>query len=36
MMPEDRKCFVNSVCYIKKLDGQRPLVRKEGQGRQRR
>jgi hypothetical protein len=34
MTPEARKCFVNSVCYIKKFDGQRPLVRKDGQSRQ--
>jgi hypothetical protein len=30
MTPEARKCFVNAVCYIKKFDGQKPIVRKEG------
>ena len=34
MTPEARNCFVNSVCYIKKFDGQKPLVRKDGQGRE--
>jgi hypothetical protein len=34
MTPEARKCFVNSVCYIKKFDGQKPLVHKDGRGRQ--
>jgi hypothetical protein len=28
MTPEARKCFVNAVSYIKKFDGQRPLVHK--------
>ncbi len=28
MTPEARKCFVNAVCYIKKFDGQKPIVRK--------
>jgi hypothetical protein len=28
LTPEARKCFVNAVCYIKKFDGQRPLVQK--------
>jgi hypothetical protein len=28
MTDEARKCFVNVVCYIKKFDGQRPIVRK--------
>jgi hypothetical protein len=32
MTPEARKCFVNAVCYIKKFDGQRPIVRKVGRG----
>jgi Disulphide bond corrector protein DsbC len=27
MTPEARKCFVNVVCYIKKFDGQKPVVR---------
>ncbi len=27
MTSEARKCFVNAVCYIKKFDGQRPIVR---------
>ena len=34
MTPEARKCFVNAVCYIKKFDGQKPLVRKTGSGRE--
>ena len=34
MTPEARKCFVNSVCYIKKFDGQKPLVRKNSSGRE--
>ena len=34
MTPEARKCFVNSVCYIKKFDGQKPFVRKTGSGRE--
>ncbi len=28
MTPEARKCFINSVCYIKKFDGRRPIARK--------
>jgi hypothetical protein len=32
MMPEARKCFVNAVCYIKKFDGRKPIVRKRGTG----
>ena len=28
LMPEARKCLVNAICYIKKFDGQMPLVRK--------
>jgi Disulphide bond corrector protein DsbC len=27
LTPEACKCFVNAVCYIKKFDGQRPLIR---------
>jgi hypothetical protein len=34
MTPEARKCFVNAVCYIKKFDGQKPIVRKSGNGRE--
>jgi hypothetical protein len=34
MTPEARKCFVNSICYIRKFDGQRPMVHKTGQSRQ--
>src|SRR5262249_45365228 len=34
MTPEARKCFLNSVCYIRKFDGQKPWVRKDGQSRQ--
>lgn len=30
MTPEARKCFVNAVCYIRKFDGQAPIVRKAG------
>lgn len=26
MTPEGRLCFINTVCYIKKFDGQRPIV----------
>lgn len=32
MTPDARKAFINSVCYIKKFDGQRPIVRKAGSG----
>jgi hypothetical protein len=28
MTPEARKCFINSVCYIRRFDGQKPLVKK--------
>jgi hypothetical protein len=34
MTPEARNCFVNAVCYIQKFDGQKPLVLKDGQGRE--
>jgi len=34
MTTDARLCFVNCVCYIKKFDGQPPLVRKTGQSRQ--
>jgi hypothetical protein len=34
MTPEARKCFVNSVCYIRKFDGQKPVVRKARQARE--
>ena len=34
MTPEARKCFVNSLCYIQKFDGQKPFVHKVGQSRQ--
>jgi hypothetical protein len=34
MTPQARNCFVNSVCYIQKFDGQKPLVRKSCQGRE--
>src|SRR5262249_23232709 len=34
MTPEARKYFVNAVCYIKKFDGQKPIVRKSGNGRE--
>jgi hypothetical protein len=34
MTPEARTCFVNCVCYIKKFDGQKPLVHKTGNGRE--
>jgi hypothetical protein len=33
MTPEARKCFLNSICYIKKYDGQKPLVAKTSSGR---
>jgi hypothetical protein len=32
MTPEGRKAFVNVVCYIKKFDGQKPVVHKVGAG----
>ncbi len=28
LTPEARKCLVNAICYIKKFDGQRPIVHK--------
>ena len=34
MTPEARKCFVNSICYIKKFDGQKPFVKKTSSGRE--
>ena len=34
MTPEARKCFVNSVSYIKKFDGQKPFIKKTGSGRE--
>jgi hypothetical protein len=34
MTSEGRKCFVNSICYIKKFDGQKPIVRRTSQGRE--
>jgi hypothetical protein len=34
MTPEARKCFINAVCYIKKFDGQKPIVRKTSSGRE--
>ena len=30
MTPEARRCFVNAVCYIRRFDGQRPIVRRVG------
>jgi hypothetical protein len=33
MTPEARKCFLNSICYIHKYDGQKPLVTKTSSGR---
>ena len=32
LMPEARQCLVNAICYIKKFDGQVPLVRKTQRG----
>ncbi len=32
LTPEARHCFVNAICYIKKFDGQVPLVRKTQRG----
>jgi|GEM_PF-754044 len=32
MTPEARKCFLNVVCYIRKFDGRKPVVRKPDQG----
>jgi hypothetical protein len=32
MTPEGRKCFVNAVCYLRKFDGRKPLVREVGAG----
>jgi hypothetical protein len=34
MTPEARKCFVNAIHYVKKFDGQKPLVRKTSSGRE--
>lgn len=34
MTPAARQCFVNAVHYIKKFDGQKPLVRKTSSGRE--
>src|SRR5262249_40883269 len=34
MTAEMRMCFVNTVHYIKKFDGQKPLVRKTSSGRE--
>jgi len=34
MTPAMRQCFVNAVHYIKKFDGQKPLVRKSSSGRE--
>ncbi len=34
MTPEMRTCFVNTVHYIKKFDGQKPLVRRTSSGRE--
>jgi hypothetical protein len=34
MTPDARNCFVNSICYIRKFDGQKPLVQKTGQSRE--
>jgi hypothetical protein len=28
LTPEGRSCLVNAICYIRKFDGQKPLVRK--------
>lgn len=33
MTESGRNCFLNSICYIKKFDGQPPLVRKMSSGR---
>jgi hypothetical protein len=33
MTPSAQGCFVNSICYIKKFDGKKPLVRKVSSGR---
>ena len=33
MTESGRNCFLNSICYIKKFDGQAPLVRKTSSGR---
>jgi hypothetical protein len=32
MTPEGRQVFINAVCYIKKFDRQKPVVRKLGAG----
>jgi Disulphide bond corrector protein DsbC len=34
MTPEARKCFVNAVCYIRKFEGRRPVIKKEARGRE--
>jgi hypothetical protein len=33
MTVEARKCFINAICYIKKFDGQKPVVSKTSSGR---
>jgi hypothetical protein len=33
MTESGRNCFLNAICYIKKFDGQSPLVRTTSQGR---
>ena len=33
MTAEGQKCFLNSICYIKKFDGQKPLVAKTSSSR---
>jgi len=34
MTPEGRKCFANVICYIKKFEGQKPIVHRDSQDRQ--
>lgn len=34
MTPAGRRLFVNAVCYIRKFDGQEPLVRNDAQSRE--
>ncbi len=34
MTPAARNCFINAVCYIKKFDGQKPLVKRTSSGRE--
>ncbi len=34
LTPEARKCFLNAICYIRKFDGQKPVVHANGRARE--